>query len=342
MRSIYGTNARKAGPLLAMALLACGALAGCGDEPAREDISAAVAVPAISATPAPPMPRISSGAPTAPKAEEPPVGSIPQISSSERIPMPLDPYIISMKDLRTIDIARDIGAAVCMKSLGFTEWTAGTVRTWDPENDKEYDYLEYIDPVAAAHSGYPRTQPDPKLPAPKSPADTKRRLTREEMAAFNGSASHTSTGRAIPEGGCSKEGARGIRDEATELPVDARALAVNSRISARQDSRVRAALAAWRSCMEKSGLRYPDPIILRVNPEWASRKADAPAGAEEKRVAGADATCQREVNLVGVYKAVRVAYEERLVAAELEKLTAARPILETWVKNAEAVIAAAG
>ncbi|MFI6796715.1 hypothetical protein [Streptosporangium canum] len=342
MRSIYGTNARKAGPLLAMALLACGALAGCGDDPAREDISAAVAVPAISTTPAPPLPRISSGAPTAPKVEEPPVGSIPQISSSERIPMPLDPYIISMKDLRTIDIAQDVGAALCMKSLGFTEWTAGTVRTWDPENDKEYDFLEYIDPVSAAQSGYPRTQPDPKLPSPKIPADDRRRPTGEEMAAFNGSASQTSTGRAIPEGGCAKEGARGIRDEAIELPVDARALAVDSRTSARQDSRVKAALAAWRSCVEKSGLRYPDPVILRLNPEWASRKADAPAGAEEKRVAGTDATCQREVNLVGVYKAVRVAYEERLVTAELEKLTAARPILEAWVKNAEAVIAGAG
>ncbi|WP_143121274.1 hypothetical protein [Streptosporangium canum] len=342
MRSMHKSNAHTAGSLLALAFLTGGALAGCGSEPPREDVSVAAVASAISATPALPMPGISSGAPVAPKIEEPPVDAIPRISSSERIPMPLDPYIISMKDLRTIDIARDIRAAVCMKSLGFTEWTAGTVRTWDPENDKEYDYLEYIDPVAAANSGYPRTQPDPKLLSPKTPAGDKRRPTGEERAAFNGSASQTSTGRAVPEGGCSKEGARGIRDEAIELPVDARALAVNSRISARQDSRVTAALAAWRSCMEKSGLRYPDPVIPRQNPEWASRKADAPAGAEEKRVAGTDATCQREVNLVGVYKTVRAAYEERLVAADREKLAAARPIMEAWVKNAEAVIAAAG
>ncbi|MEU4834823.1 hypothetical protein [Streptosporangium sp. NPDC023615] len=92
--------------------------------------------------------------------------------------------------------------------------------------------------------------------------------------------------------------------------------------------------------MERSGLRHPDPVILQADPALNPR-AGTPVSDEARRVAGTDAACRKEVNLVGVYKTVRFAYEERLLAANREKLEAARPILRARVAKAEAVIAGA-
>lgn len=316
-----------------------GVLVGCGTETqaggsAGRTAAPPASTPGLSAFPSPTGP---SSTPQPRVIDEPVLGDIPKISDSGKIPMPLDPYMSSMRDLKTIDVAQEAAAADCMRALGYTGWTANMLRTWDEESYKEFDFFEYIDPEEAARSGYPKPPADSTLKMTDGEKAPKKSPTSREVEAFEGIRTGTTTDRAVPQGGCLGEGQRKVRDEA--LPVDARSLAVDSRRSAMQDSRVKAALDSWRSCMQKNGLQHQDPVILRLNPLWVSRKAGTPADDRERHTAAVDARCQQEVNIVGVYKTVRAAYETRLVDANKSKLIQKNAIFEGWVRNAESILA---
>ncbi|WP_405085993.1 hypothetical protein [Microbispora sp. NBC_01389] len=248
-----------------------------------------------------------------------------------------------MDGIKLVDSARDIAAAACMRRLGFTKWTADTIRTWDPADYTEYDYVEYLDPDLVAKSGYPR----PSVGGASTGAlreDGRRRHepTKEERNAFEGGARQTATGEAIPAGGCIGNARSRIHGREPHLPVDPRSLAVDSRLSALHDSRVREAFAAWSACMARHDLPYPDPVLLRNDPRWASREVSEPANEEERKTAFADATCQAEVNLAGVYKTVRAAYEQSLVEQNRTELAEVGPVFQDWVDNAKALIKSNG
>ncbi|MEV7012351.1 hypothetical protein [Streptosporangium sp. NPDC051022] len=254
--------------------------------------------------------------------------------------MPLDPYMMSMEDLKKAVVAQELAADSCMRSLGFTDWEPGAVRSWDPESFKEYDYFEYLDPATVAVQGYPRPSADPELAVLNGP-DPENGPSQEQMAAYEGYEQQTKTGRAIPEGGCFQEARRKIYGQSAglvELPADARNLAVLARSSAMSDSRVRRALAEWKNCVTAEGLSYESPVVPPNDIAWVNRDPSVPASEEEKRVARIDAGCQKAANVVGVYKSVRIAYEKHLVASQQEKLTESRAILEKWKANAAALL----
>jgi hypothetical protein len=283
-------------------------------------------------------PRVSTSATPLPGEAEPILDKILTIHDASHVPMPLDPYMTSMDDIRFIDQAQDVGAASCMRSLGFTTWTADTIRTSRPEDYREGDIFEYLDPQQAAQSGYPRASEET---AKAEMADTKREPTVEERKAYYGDAVHTKEGRSIPRGGCVVEADVKIYGKDKALPADPRSLAVGSRSQALGDSRVRDAIMAWRSCMQSAGITsYDHPVPASKDPKWQTRAADAPASAEEKRVASADANCRVEVNLVGIYKSVRFAYEQQLLDENKEKILESKKIFEKWVANAKAIIKA--
>ncbi|MEO3854405.1 hypothetical protein [Acrocarpospora sp. B8E8] len=269
---------------------------------------------------------------------EPPLGDIVKVHDSTHVTLPLDPYLTPMSDIRLIDQARDIASAACMRSLGFTHWTANTIRTWSPGDYRESDIFEYLDPKAAADSGYPRL---PAETMPRGFTESKHEPTREERKAFDGAAAQTETGRAIPAKGCAGQADEKLYGTVRKLPADPRGLAVASRSRAIRDSRVQAALAAWRACMQDVGLTsYDHPVTAQGDPRWESRAEGTPASAEERRVAAADANCQAELNLVGTYKAVRAAYEHRLLDGNKEKIAESRQIFAGWVSNAKQIIKA--
>ncbi|MEV6155053.1 hypothetical protein AB0L53_32390 [Nonomuraea sp. NPDC052129] len=200
-------------------------------------------------------------------------------------------------------------------------------------------HLNYLDPDTATTKGYLRASVDPKLAA-IARVRPSHVPTKEEMIAYDGRASTTKEGKQIPSEGCIGDANRNIFGKNLRLPADPRALAVDSRVSAMRDSRVKQAVSAWRACVQKNGLRYESPVEPPHDPQWMSRESSSPATEEEKRVAGVDASCQRDVNLVGIYKTVRIAYEQRLLAEHKEELAAAAPIFRAWVEKADAIIAA--
>ncbi|GAA3115732.1 hypothetical protein GCM10020001_039020 [Nonomuraea salmonea] len=278
-----------------------------------------------------PRPRLSGG------EGEPALGAIPHIKDTTRVPMPLDSVLTPMSDIKLIDQARDVAAADCMNALGFKTWTAGTIRTWDPGEYREHDFFDYIDPAVAAESGYPR-QAEVK-DVSSTFAGTKHEPTAEERKAYEGSASKTAEGRTIPAGGCARHADEKLYGQQKKLPADPRALAVASRSRALGDSRVRAALASWQSCVRKAGVTaYQHPVTAQNDPKWQSRTQGTPASDEEKRIAALDAKCQDEVNLVGVYKAVRAAYEQRLLEENQSKFAETKAIVDVWTKNAAAIL----
>ncbi|MEV0236088.1 hypothetical protein [Nonomuraea sp. NPDC050786] len=295
------------------------------------------ALATVDPTVEPTTPRATSAASPLGSEGEPALGAIPKIKDATPVPMPLDSVLTPMNDIKLIDQARDVAAAACMNALGFKTWTAGTIRTWDAREYREHDFFDYIDPAVAAESGYPR-QADVKAVS-STFAGTKHEPTAEERKAYEGGASQTADGKPIPAGGCAGQADEKLYGQQKKLPADPRALAVASRSRALGDSRVRAALVSWQSCMQKAGVTaYQHPITAQNDPKWKSRTQGTPASDEEKRIAALDAKCQDEVNLVGVYKAVRAAYEQRLMEENKSKFAESKAIVDGWTKNAAAIM----
>ncbi|MEV4895901.1 hypothetical protein AB0K48_41695 [Nonomuraea sp. NPDC055795] len=248
--------------------------------------------------------------------------------------MPLDPYLTSAKDIQEIVTARAVGATACMRGLGFRKWPLDLSDPSMPGDDGETDVFEYLDPAVAAKEGYPTPS------ATVTPEISRHVPTRDELGAFSGKASKTKAGVAVPPGGCERQGDLKVFAGQPRLPADPRSLAVDSRSQAMTDSRVRKAIAGWKECVGGKGLAYDSPVVPAHDLRWVNRTAGTAAGEEEKRVAAIDATCRNEVNLVGVYKTVRAAYENILLTKNKAELDAAAPIFAQWLANARAVIKA--
>jgi hypothetical protein len=253
--------------------------------------------------------------------------------------MPLDAFKTAMSDIRIIDTARDTAAAACMTSLGFSQWSADSYGTSSPTNYAEADFYEYIDPAQAAEAGYPSRTNAAEEADTSMPSKIMHQPTKDEIAALEGRVAKTVTGRTVPSGGCLGEATRKLNgNAASRLPADPRGLAVDARIAANQDSRVKRAVSTWRECMLRHNLTYDMPILARMDQRWVSRKTGEPATPEEKEVAKLDATCQKAAQIVAIYKTIRAAHEQRLLDANKEKLIAAQGVFKAWVKNAQGIL----
>lgn len=297
--------------------------------------------PSASESPGPPpAPRTGAAvrAPAPRKAAEPRLGRIPTITErGQRLAMPIDAYQTSASDLKLIDQAASLKARDCMRSLGYRSWSANTVTTSRPSDYKELDLLDYLDPASVRKVGYPHTLDDKQSPAVTSNVAPGPKPGKEALRAFVGDAPRTTDGRAIPPGGCLRQGDSAVEGAAQALPMDPRLLDVQAKFSALRDSRMRNAFAAWSACMANDGLRYPDPLSAQNDGRWGRRPASTPASDEEKRVAYADSQCEQKINLVGTYKALEMAYQEQSINANRAKIEGALKIFRKWVKTAREI-----
>ncbi|WP_162795334.1 hypothetical protein [Nonomuraea lactucae] len=308
--------------------------------PARDSLVPAAASTQARATTTPPP---SVAPPSSDPATEPPLGDIPEVTKSKIIAMPLDPYMTPMEDIELIAKARSLAARDCMHALGYKEWKIDTVPMAATTSYKEADLIDYVDPAEAGKSGYPGISPRQPLIFDRRAATTAG-PSQEALDAYMGKTVRTTSGISVPAGGCAEDGDRKVRatgttNVVTELPVDPRDLAAESRFSALRDSRMRTAFLAWSSCMAGNGMRYAEPSAARHDPRWAGRRAESPAGEDEKRVAQADGLCQQKVNLVGTYKALQAAYQKEMIGKHESALATVPRIFRGWVENAERIVA---
>jgi hypothetical protein len=180
--------------------------------------------------------------------------------------------------------------------------------------DTRYHSL-YLDPAAVAAHGYPQTLLDKggDQPTVKAQSATAAKpVTPEELSAYTGApaqgnaVARSATAGKIPPCGCAGQGDREITG-ASDLPASARSLAADIMFAARDDSRVQKVFAQWSLCMSGKGFRYHSPLDAQIDPRWGRRTASTPATGAEKQTATADAQCQQQANVVGVYKAAEAA-----------------------------------
>lgn len=271
---------------------------------------------------------------------EPPLGTVPLITSRAPIAMPLDSFMTPMNDIKLIDTARTIAATNCMHSLGFADWTNDSVVDSVPSDYQESDILDYLDPTEVAKTGYPTTRVDKSSEVGAITAKSSAPApTSEELAAYFGSGPKTVNSLDVPSGGCSATGAQAVTGSSDQLPADPREIQDEARFASLDDSRMKKAFGAWSACMAQHGLTYDDPLSSQNDPRWGDRTAATPAGDGEKQVAAVDADCQKDINLVGIYKALQIAYQKQLITAVGSKLADSLSQFNGWVSHAKAVLA---
>ncbi|WP_157523023.1 hypothetical protein [Herbidospora cretacea] len=301
------------------------ALAGCGEElPPRTELVVATADPPSSLGPSPVMISLPPGHPSAsPPSDALPEPELPAIGrGADPVDLPLSPYKLPMSAMAELALAVEQAEFDCMREQGHTGWEKGMSRSWDPQSFVEHEFYEHLDPARAAETGYPRPALDPGL-VKKAAARPSRGPTREESIAY-------------PE--CEKAARARIYVPA-DLLMGPRDLVTNAKLATQRDSRMRAAVDAWRVCMGRQGFAYQSPIMPPLDPRWESRPADRPAGEEERRTARVDAECREKVNLVGVYKTLRVAYEAELLRRNRDAIVAAQKVTAGWLDRARAILA---
>ncbi|HMH94599.1 MAG TPA: hypothetical protein VK586_26380 [Streptosporangiaceae bacterium] len=100
-----------------------------------------------------------------------------------------------------------------------------------------------------------------------------------------------------------------------------------------QDAAVKNAVHSWSACMTRNGYRYPQPqrvfyqelgtIFGRNGPVNTADPVSTAARQAQLAVAVTDAACTQSADLAGIYFAVQASYEQQLVNANQQALTAA-------------------
>ncbi|MFI5866677.1 hypothetical protein [Streptomyces sp. NPDC051546] len=271
---------------------------------------------------------------------EPELGEVPVAPAAASLSLPLDAYTDTDAETVRMGQVQQRLLSRCMARYGFPY---EEVRPSDPAGAQGPDGRHLVlfgatDPEFAAAHGYDLTagKGRPVRP-PAAPLSESAALVmhgerpggaqgaaqppdaaNEEEAAKVDSGIDVG-GQKVPPGGCIREAYRKLYAP-TKDSVDLLfpfGLASEAHERSKGDSRVAAVLRNWSACMEKSGyggLKDPYEVVQKLGLE-----AD-PGGPKAVTAAKADVACKREVNLVGIWTAVEVAYQKRLVEEQAETL----------------------
>ncbi|MFJ5777717.1 hypothetical protein [Streptomyces sp. NPDC093094] len=262
----------------------------------------------------------------------PAVSATPTMRSSASLELPLEAYAWTDSEERTRRQGEDLLAADCMRGHGFDLAPRPAYR-----GDKALrDARRYgvSDPDSASRFGY---RLDPAARGPKPPEENY--SPAESLVLFGpqeGQGSRKSAdGKAIPKGGCWGQALRDLASDGPEVdPSDeefADQLAVFTYQASQKDPRVKKVFAAWSACMKEKGYDYRGP--MEAGDDTSFQNSDT-VSRREIQVAEADVACKREHNLIGVWYAVEVAYQERAVEQNQQQL-------DTLKQRKEAILKAA-
>ena len=179
-----------------------------------------------------------------------------------------------------------------------------------------------IDPSIAARYGY-HTPPGYKTRGNTDRAEAERRYAQNpmpdtELRANNECVDNVQRQLGKPEGGSHMD------------DVLAQTLAVASFEQSGTDPRVQEATRRWTDCMRGKGYAVKDSLTV-VNQFDLTTKLPTPV---EVAIATADVECKRASNLVGVWYAVEVAYQNSSIRNNIQRLEASRRNVDTAVRVA--------
>ena len=310
-------------PCLGAALLTLAGLAGCSGNPAG---------PGDGARP---------GSITV--AKPPAVAQTPVIDRIDGLSLPIEAYLPTPGQQRTMFAAMTEATNECMRSFGFAgdEITPGVADT--PLLAHRYGVT---DPAAAARYGY-HAAPEERTGGTKQVA-AGAPVSAAESLVLDGfpddrarDAANTHNGRQVPPGGCTGEARRRTKTEALDRadPDDlVRNIAVASLKQSETDARVVEVFRKWSDCMAAAGYQYKIPVgMADDDPELAASFNSATASAKEIQLAVTDVGCKQRNNVVGVWFAVESAYQKVLIQQNQERLTQVRTALDDAARTAASI-----
>lgn len=267
-------------------------------------------------------------------AREPDVEMLDGVVMSELV-LPLDAYRTS--DDEAGQVVSEAWSTVfhqCMRSFGFAQEAAGPDQARELQGNSRLYGLVDLDHARTEGYTNPLIDRQPSMPGAPVPE-----LPQEWYAVARGHIVSFAE-REVPEGGCIAEAHRTLSAGApagADLPLADR-LAGDAYIRAEQDSRVRAAIAAWRDCMTAKGYNYADPWQANNDGTWSATPPEQRPSDREVLVATADVECKIEVDLIDIWASVHIAYELLLIEQNAEALTLIKEYREVELANALAVL----
>jgi hypothetical protein len=246
---------------------------------------------------------------------------------------PLAAFDIDDAGARTVSRARIIVGDRCMGRFGFSPvpgWTpegALTMLSWNRYGlwNPSARYSGYAAPADAGANRYPV-----------------RYLGPDATAVYFGTVA-TFKGSTVPAGGCQAEELVAVLGSVATPAVDPHLIEGLDREAlarATQDARVVPRLAAWRSCMKRSGWDFAD--VQAPFDYWSARrggdKSHQVVSDDELRGAATDLDCKSSTGLLGTWLAADIAYQNAIVERDGERLREYKQTLEAMVGTANTVI----
>ncbi|CCH32708.1 hypothetical protein ABZ816_30455 [Actinosynnema sp. NPDC047251] len=242
------------------------------------------------------------------RGTEPEIGPVPTVAPGAELRLPVEDYLVTDEQGVEIAAARVLLITACLRRFG-VEYTVPlpVAQPFGPRSLTERRYGITDAGLAELH-GYGMGPRDPAL----RPAPVKPELDATGQNALTGQGQSVLAGQAVPEGGCAGDADR-VLDR--DLPAGAdpqlgQRLQFESFEAGRQDSRVRAAVAAWSACMAEAGHHYADPLAVAGDPAFIGDVTPT-----QLATAATDIDCKVRTNLVGVWFTVESAYQR----ARIEK-----------------------
>ncbi|MDQ1711900.1 MAG: hypothetical protein QOE45_1350 [Frankiaceae bacterium] len=266
---------------------------------------------------------------------QPEAATAPRLLASVDLRLPVEDYMLSEDQLRTVATARVLLVERCLARFG--------VRVSLPDGDASGDVgprsltdrrYGITDAALAGKYAFGLGPRDPALRRKPPQPD----LGVDGRAALTGQGPTLVRGVTVPEGGCLGEADR-LLDAGIPSGVDtsaAQSLQFASFDRSRADSRVRKVFAAWSACMAESGYHYADPLGTPGDPRFTG---PGPASALAIATARADLRCKARTNVVGVWFTVDAAYERSAIEESQRTFIVAKQALHRRLANAESAIA---
>lgn len=253
------------------------------------------------------------------------VGAAPENPTADQLLLPLDAYLLLPTERAAYDLALSTRISICMSRQGFEYPVLPRPAEDGAQNASRYGFA---DPESVSVYGYhlpPRSAEVEALLASNSQPQSP-----EWFEAFNDPSSSAEDG----PGGCLGEAydALGGVQQYSDDTQFVEGLAVDSYNRSEQHDQVTDVIERWQDCLSDAG--YADPGAPY---EFASRILRQEATSEEeiddpvvrdgtvvseaeRAAAQADARCQAQVNLVGIWFAVESAIQRDLIEDNAEAL----------------------
>lgn len=309
----------RAGLGLICAVTAVGLLAGCSD-----------ALGGASAEEKkPPKPTVS---------KIPGVTSIPRLTDTAALQLPVDAYMPTGHDLVQTTDAMTTLEQRCVSRFGLRYVPTEARLPNFTKNSRRYGVPESLE--VARGFGFHMTRNDPRSLPEHLGTPPSQEVRTVLTATAAGGVVGSYHGMSLPKGGCVAEADRALTggDEvqrAGHSPL-AEEIRAHSFEYSQLDPRVVAAQAGWKKCMSAQGYtNYRTTFDALGDTRWNT----AAATSQEIAVAVANWQCSTRVNLVGTWFAVESAYQNAQIEAHAEELQQARESLRQQSKRVATVLA---